>query len=124
MAEHTVAGRRILQGIIDDEVALDAVTWHHERWDGEGYPNGLSGESIPLAARIAAVADSLDALTSCRVGEEALDWEVAVAEILEGSGTKFDPEVVQAFRGALPRLREVWEGLGERSPQRSADMLG
>jgi putative two-component system response regulator len=124
MAEHTVAGRRILQGIIDDEVALDAVTWHHERWDGEGYPNGLSGESIPLAARIAAVADSLDALTSCRAGGEALDWEVAVAEIVEGAGTKFDPEVVQAFRGALPRLREVWEGLGERAPQRSAETLG
>jgi response regulator RpfG family c-di-GMP phosphodiesterase len=124
MAEHTVAGRRILQGIIDDEVALDAVTWHHERWDGEGYPNGLSGESIPLAARIAAVADSLDALTSCRSGGEALDWDVAVAEILEGSGTKFDPEVVQAFGGALSRLREVWEGLGERAPHRSTDTSG
>ena len=103
--------------------ALDIPLYHHERWDGEGSPNQLSGESIPLAARVAAVADSLDTLTSCRAGGEALDWEVAVAEIVDGSGTKFDPEVVQAFRGALPRLREVWEGLGERAPHRSADAV-
>jgi len=116
LKEHPEVGRSILQPIIGDSVALEVVTCHHERWDGKGYPNGLAGEAIPLSARIAAVADSLDALTSCRPHRRPLDWERAVAEIQEESGTRFDPRVIDAFRSALPRLREIWEGLGDKAP--------
>jgi diguanylate cyclase (GGDEF)-like protein len=111
--EHPEVGRRILSPIITDEVALEVVTWHHERWDGDGYPNGLAGEAIPVSARIAAVADTLDALTTCRAHRKAVAWEGAVEEILEGSGTQFDPVVIEAFRKALPRLREIWEELAD-----------
>jgi HD-GYP domain-containing protein (c-di-GMP phosphodiesterase class II) len=117
LAEHPEVGRRILQPILGDEVALEVVTWHHERWDGTGYPHGLAGEKIPLSARIAGVADVLDALTSCRPHREALDWEEAAERIREESGKGFDPRVVEAFVEALPRLREIWEELGEREPR-------
>jgi putative two-component system response regulator len=123
LREHPKVGREILRPIIGDEVALEVVTWHHERWDGGGYPDGLAGESTPLAARISAVADSLDHLTSCRSNRKALAWDGAVAAILEESGKQFDPEVVRAFQTALPQLKETWEGLGERAPVSSADTL-
>jgi diguanylate cyclase (GGDEF)-like protein len=116
LKEHTEVGRRILGSILDDEVALEVVTWHHERWDGKGYPNGLVGEAIPLSARIAAVADSLDALTSPRPHRGALSWEDAVALVIKEAGTRFDPKVVEAFRAALPQLTEIWEELAEERP--------
>lgn len=117
LKEHPQVGRRILQPILGDEVALEVVTWHHERWDGTGYPDGLAADEIPLSARIAAVADSLDALTSCRPHRAALTWTEAVTRIQEESGEGFDPQVVEAFSAALPRLREIREGLGENAPQ-------
>jgi diguanylate cyclase (GGDEF)-like protein len=120
LKEHTQVGRRILGSILDDEVALEVVTWHHERWDGKGYPNGLVGDAIPLSARIAAVADSLDALTSPRPHREALSWDDAVAQIIKEAGTRFDPRVIEAFRSALPQLTEIWEELSEEAPLRSA----
>src|SRR5207302_8383252 len=70
---------------------------HHERWDGGGYPHGLCGEEIPLAGRIAAVADVFDALTHARPYKPAWDINTAVAEIRRLSGTSFDPTVVDAF---------------------------
>jgi HD-GYP domain-containing protein (c-di-GMP phosphodiesterase class II) len=73
------------------------VRSHHERFDGTGYPGGLSGEEIPLAARIFAIADSFDAMTSDRPYRSALSADEAVAEILAGSGTQFDPACVDAF---------------------------
>ncbi|MGW8265754.1 MAG: diguanylate cyclase [Longimicrobiales bacterium] len=114
--EHPEVGRRILSPMISDEAALEVVTSHHERWDGTGYPHGLAGEAIPISARIAAVADTLDALTSCRAHRKGLEWEEAVSEILSESGTQFDPEIVAAFRTSLPRLREIWEELADRVP--------
>ena len=113
---HPEVGRRILSPIIADEVALEVVTWHHERWDGTGYPNGLAGGGIPVSARIAAVADTLDALTSCRAHRKGLKWEEAVAEILSESGAQFDPEIITALRKSLPRLREIWEELADQVP--------
>ena len=77
--------------------AVDIVRSHHERFDGAGYPRGLSGEEIPLAARIFAIADSFDAMTSDRPYRSALSADEAVAEILGGSGTQFDPACVDAF---------------------------
>jgi ribonuclease P protein subunit RPR2 len=98
MQEHTVIGERMLAGIpfLEGE-GLRVVRSHHERWDGGGYPDGLAGRRIPLAARAFAVADALDAMTSDRPYRRALDWEAARAEILAQSGRQFDPQVVAAF---------------------------
>lgn len=123
LKRHPEVGRRILEPIIDDEVALEVVTWHHERWDGTGYPDGLGGEEIPLSARIAALADSLDALTSVRSHRAALSWYEAVTQILEEAEEKFDPGVVKAFQAALPRLREIWEGFQEPAPEKAPETV-
>jgi len=111
MRDHPEAGRRILKSTLDDEVALEVVTWHHERWDGRGYPNGLLSEAIPLSARIAAVADVLDALTNPRPYREAFSWDEAVRSILTEEG-HFDPQLLDAFQKALPRLKEIRFGEG------------
>jgi response regulator RpfG family c-di-GMP phosphodiesterase len=107
--EHPVAGARILEPLIDDPMVIGVVRWHHERWDGRGYPDGLAGKLIPLAARVVSVADTLDAMTSARAYRQALPWDAAVAEIRRCAGTQFDPAVVAAFDEALPALREHYE---------------
>jgi len=94
---HCDVGERILTPIVEDEEILKAVRHHHERYDGRGYPDGLSDEQIPLGARILAVADTYDALTSERPYREAMSTETAFAEIERGKGTQFDPEVTNAF---------------------------
>jgi ribonuclease P protein subunit RPR2 len=86
---------------------LAVVRNHHERWDGTGYPDHLEGADIPLAARIFAVADTLDALTSNRPYRQALTWEEAGGEIRAESGRQFDPRVVQAFAEREPELRRI-----------------
>jgi HD-GYP domain-containing protein (c-di-GMP phosphodiesterase class II) len=73
------------------------IRHHHERWDGAGYPDGLKGKAIPLGARVIAVADAYDAMTSDRPYRKALPYETAIAELQRGAGTQFDPDVVQAF---------------------------
>ena len=73
------------------------VRYHHERWDGSGYPDGRSGDEIPLASRIIAVADTFDAMTSTRPYRAALTRDTAISEIRNSAGTQFDPEVVDAF---------------------------
>jgi HD-GYP domain-containing protein (c-di-GMP phosphodiesterase class II) len=112
--KHTVIGRDCLIAIRsrlgDDDfldMACDIASSHHERWDGKGYPDGLSGEGIPIAARILAVADVYDALVSRRVYKEPMPHETAVDLILEGSGTQFDPEVVAAFSVCHREFQEV-----------------
>ncbi len=77
--------------------ALDIPYCHHERWDGSGYPRGLRGEEIPLSARIFAVVDVFDALTSDRPYRKAWSRDDAIAHIREGSGRHFDPAVTEAF---------------------------
>jgi len=84
--------------------ALASVRSHHERWDGNGYPDGLAGEEIPLAARIIAVADAFDAMTSDRPYRKSLAAEEAREEIRRGEGSQFDPEVVRAFDSAWDKL--------------------
>jgi HD-GYP domain-containing protein (c-di-GMP phosphodiesterase class II) len=101
---HPETGARILEPLIDDPMVLGVVRWHHERWDGEGYPDRLAGEAIPLPARVLAVADTLDAMTSNRAYRGGLPWSVALAEIRACSGAQFDPAVVAAFERALPVL--------------------
>lgn len=92
-------------------VAKEIAGGHHEKWDGSGYPEGLSGESIPLSARLMAVADVYDALISKRVYKEAFPREEAERIILEGSGRHFDPEVVRAFVALKDDFWEVAQAL-------------
>jgi putative two-component system response regulator len=97
MRLHARRGARMLTGIIGLEGAADAVLHHHEHFDGAGYPNGLSGERIPLLSRIILVADAYDAMTSPRPFREALSHEEAVEWLTADAGRRFDPEVVRAF---------------------------
>jgi len=97
--QHTVLGRRLLSGVSTDlfELAAEAAWSHHEWWDGSGYPNGLSGDSIPLSGRIVAIADVYDSLATRRIYKR--EWEVpeAVSFVAKGTGTQFDPQLVEAF---------------------------
>jgi len=108
MQTHTVLGEAMLSGVafLQGE-GLRIVRSHHERWDGRGYPDGLAKTDIALGARIFAVADSLDAMTSHRPYRRALTWESARTEILGQSGRQFDPEIVEAFQDVEPELREI-----------------
>jgi HD-GYP domain-containing protein (c-di-GMP phosphodiesterase class II) len=96
---HTTLGARVLSGGSSDlfEVAEQIARSHHERWDGRGYPDGLAGEAIPLAARLVKVADVFDILVQERPYREAVSVEQAAETIRNGAGTEFDPGVVQAF---------------------------
>jgi cyclic di-GMP phosphodiesterase len=108
METHTILGEQMLGGVAFLRGAgLQVVRHHHERWDGDGYPDGLAGEEIPIGARIFAVADSLDAITSDRPYRKARSWDYAASEILGNAGTQFDPAVVDAFRNREDALREI-----------------
>lgn len=92
---HTVAGYQILREIVAIPKLAEGAKWHHERYDGTGYPNGLAGEDIPLIARIIAVADAYDAMTSNRSHHQAMPQSVVRDEIQKGMGTQFDPEIAR-----------------------------
>jgi HD-GYP domain-containing protein (c-di-GMP phosphodiesterase class II) len=96
---HPEIGHRILAGIDPLHDVLPGVLHHHERWDGRGYPHKLAGEKIPLIARIIGLADTFDAMSSTRSYRPALPREHVLREIEKGSGTQFDPRIVDAFRG-------------------------
>ena len=89
------------------EVAIEIAHYHHERWEGNGYPDKLLGEAIPLAARIMAVADVYDALTTVRPYKSAFSHQEAEEMILSGSGAHFDPMVIAAFVKCQPRFVEI-----------------
>jgi putative two-component system response regulator len=91
------------------EIAASIALTHHERWDGNGYPEGLAGEAIPLESRIVAIADVYDSLTSTRPYRVAYPEERAVRIIREGAATHFDPQVHAAFLSALPEIRVMRE---------------
>ncbi len=97
MVQHPVVGAEIVRDIEFLARPMHVVRHHHERWDGSGYPDGLAGEEIPLSARVFAVADVLDALTSDRPYRSASPLHVARKMILAESGTHFDPRVIEAF---------------------------
>jgi HD-GYP domain-containing protein (c-di-GMP phosphodiesterase class II) len=94
---HPEVGARMLSGIRPLRSAVACVLHHHERWDGDGYPHGLGGDAIPLEARILAVADAYDAMTSTRPYREPRTREEALAEVERCAGSQFDPRVAQAF---------------------------
>ena len=112
MRTHPEIGRQILERIPFLKPAVPIVYHHHERWDGTGYPAGLSGDAIPLGARIFAVADALDAMTFDRPYSRAIGLEAARAEIQRCAGTHFDPAVVATF-STLPL--EIFEEIRRRS---------
>ena len=108
MQTHVECGVEIL-GEHDSDLltmAREIALYHHEKYDGSGYPNGVSGEDIPLSARIVAIADVFDALTSVRPYKAAWPLEKAVA-LLEEAGKHFDPVLVPAFIECLPRVLEI-----------------
>jgi ribonuclease P protein subunit RPR2 len=98
MAQHPVIGAAIVRGIDFLSDAVQVVRSHHERWDGSGYPDGLAGEEIPVAARVFAVADVLDALTTDRPYRPASPLSEARGMIEAAAGSHFDPRVVDTFR--------------------------
>ena len=108
MQTHTVLGEAMLSGVVFLKgEGLKIVRSHHERWDGRGYPDGLVREEIPLGARVFAVADALDAMTSHRPYRRALSWSAARGEILEQRKRQFDPDVVDAFVAVEADLRQI-----------------
>jgi putative nucleotidyltransferase with HDIG domain len=112
MREHPLHGQRILRGIEFLEGASRVVAQHHEKWDGSGYPLGLRDEEIDQNARIFAVADAFDAITSDRVYRRGRSYEEAAAELDDFAGRQFDPTVVEAFH-RVPRTE--WDEIRRRS---------
>ena len=114
MKRHTTEGKKILEKAINSvkggtylREARSMAAYHHERYDGKGYPEGLSGTVIPLSARIMAVADVFDALTSKRIYKPSMTYEEAMQIITEGSGTQFDPKCVEVFVESEDEVRKV-----------------
>ncbi len=123
--EHPLAGAMVLDAITKDLAKTDAKTldylntakeialYHHEKWDGSGYPMGLKGEEIPLSARIAAVCDVYDSLRSPRPYKKPFTHEEAVAIIRSGKGSHFDPELVRCFLRLAEQFAAIWNEHGE-----------
>ncbi len=113
MKSHAKVGGDLIKrtlGNLEDQkyykLSFEVANYHHERWDGEGYPEGISGEKIPLSARIMAVADVFDALTSKRSYKDGYDAQTAFELIIEGKGTQFDPAIVDAFLKSEKEIEE------------------
>lgn len=123
MKKHASMGgavvRQILSGITDEEIvnfASDIAMYHHEKWNGQGYPRGLSGEGIPLSARIMAIADVYDALVSRRCYKEPFSFEKAMSIMEEGAGVHFDPNLMKVFLDNKENYRRFCD-----KPQNSVD---
>lgn len=120
MREHPVHGQQILRGIKFLEGAARVVAQHHEKWDGSGYPLGLSADDIDICARIFSVADAFDAITSDRVYRKGKPYEAAAQELDEWAGKQFDPKVVEAFHRVPP---EDWQELHDQSLMKKEEAL-
>ncbi len=114
--KHPTYGRDILDPIKFLHPLIPGVHLHHERWDGRGYPLKMKGHEIPIIARIIAVADTYDAMTSDRSYRRALPHAVAIAEIQRCSGTQFDPDVAHGFTGSIVGFRDEQTGEGKKVP--------
>lgn len=119
MKEHPVRSFRVVRSVPQLAQALDGVRYHHEHYDGSGYPDGLVGEDIPLQARIIQIADIFDALTSTRSYRKAFDWRKALSILAEEAGTTVDSRLQQIFdrliRSRLESDPQAWEALVERA---------
>jgi putative two-component system response regulator len=122
MKQHTVIGAKILSGSDAEFIRLGETIArsHHEKWDGSGYPDGLKGTEIPIAGRIAAVADVFDALTSKRPYKEPFSVERSLATITEGRGSHFDPEAVDAFLAIQEEILAIKKQYGDDTVRNSA----
>jgi response regulator RpfG family c-di-GMP phosphodiesterase len=114
MQQHTLIGTEILSEVTFLHAeGLNVIRSHHEHWDGTGYPDQLSGRSIPLSARIFAVADAMDAMTGERPYRAPASWEAATTEVVAQSGQQFDPEIVAAFLRENDPLRRIYDVTGK-----------
>ena len=127
MKKHPEIGGKILKDIKQLQDVLPGVLYHHERYDGRGYPSGLSAKNIPLLGRLICLGDSFDAMTSNRTYRKAMPVEVALTEIRRAAGTQFDPELAEIFIAiGTDRLREILDEYQQRAtrlieaPQRAA----
>ena len=116
LRRHTELGSELLAGLEVPTIVRQMVRSHHERYDGKGYPDGLAGEDIPLAARIMAVADALDAMLSERPYRPALDLDAALGELLEHRGTQFCPRVVDALMAVMGSQPQFRAGISDIRP--------
>lgn len=122
MKTHTIIGANILKSFKENikkhdidifDYAIEIVNFHHEKWDGTGYPKGLKANEIPLVARIVSIADVFDALTNKRVYKKAFSFEESIKMIKEMKGINFDPLIVDVFIESLAEIRDVYEKLKE-----------
>ncbi|MEH7383428.1 HD-GYP domain-containing protein [Bacillus sp. JJ1533] len=104
---HPVVGAEAVKNIEGLKGNISVIRSHHERWDGNGYPDNLKGENIPFLARIVAIADAFDAMTSSRSYRSALPAEEAYKRIIEGQGTQFDPNLVEVFKKVFPTWKKT-----------------
>ncbi len=112
--QHVTVGYTILADLPPIRNLLPGVLWHHERWDGKGYPDGLVGESIPLLARIIAVADSYDAMSTARPYREALPFRRVEEILTQGAGSQWDARVIDAFQRCRQKVHAIRQrGVGE-----------
>ena len=116
MKTHAAAGRDMIEKVIKQvpnssylREAKSIAAYHHEKWDGTGYPEGLSGIKIPFSARVMAVADVFDALVSKRIYKPQMPIEKAFSIIREGAGSHFDPEIVEVFFAAQDEIQKTKE---------------
>src|SRR5947208_5947968 len=116
MKKHPEIGARFLADVKQLKHILPGVLYHHERYDGKGYPTGLAGRNIPLMGRIICLADCFDAMTSNRTYRKALPLQVAMTEIRRCAGTQFDPLLAEAFLRTRPEaLKELLRDHHEKS---------
>ena len=101
--QHPIFGQKILSGIKHSPYLSVGARYHHERYDGKGYPDGLSGENIPIIARIISVADAYDAMTSTRSYRAALSMEQVKSELIHGMGTQFDKRFAEIMLRLMDR---------------------
>jgi diguanylate cyclase (GGDEF)-like protein/putative nucleotidyltransferase with HDIG domain len=121
---HVTVGAMILEPVRFPWPVIPIVMAHHERWDGNGYPKGLKGEEIPIGGRIVSLADVFDALTSTRPYRSAMTREKAIEFLEAGSGTQFDPRVVETFVASLPEIEARIEQLELLDAEEEADAQG
>lgn len=120
--QHPVIGYDMLKDIRFLELSLDAIRHHHERWDGEGYPDQLGGERIPTQARIVAVADAFDAMTSDRPYRKGFSFDFAARTIISEAGKQFDPAVVDVFKAKQGIIFARLEEMGKRPSPHASDI--
>lgn len=113
MKTHPTKGAEIIKHVKFLAPVVPMVRHDHERWDGKGYPDGLKGEAIPFGARIVAIVDAYDAMTTDRVYRTAPGKTYAISELKENAGTQFDPDLVEVFLSVLEEQKGIEDGTGK-----------